>query len=46
VESGLKSSSDRQKLIVNSAKINAKTDDALFNLPVAATKASGNGTTE
>jgi hypothetical protein len=46
VESGLKGSSDRQKFIVNSAKVNAKTDDAVFDFPVAAAKAAGNGTGE
>jgi hypothetical protein len=44
VESGRKGSTDRQKLIVSSAKVNAKTDDSLFNLPAAPVKAAGNGT--
>jgi hypothetical protein len=44
VESGRKGSSDRQKLIVNSAKVNAKTDDSLFILPSAAAKTAGTGT--
>jgi len=35
MEFGPKGSSDRQKLIVSSAKVNARTDDALFNLPAA-----------
>jgi hypothetical protein len=43
VESGQKGSSDRQKLIVSSAQINAKTDDAMFALPAAAAKTGGNG---
>jgi hypothetical protein len=44
VESGRKGSSDRQKLIVNSAKVNAETDDSLFILPSAAAKTAGTGT--
>ena len=44
VESGRKGSTDRQKLIVSSAKVNAKTDDAVFNLPAAPLKNAGNGT--
>jgi hypothetical protein len=43
VESGQKGSSDRQKLIVNSAKVNAKTDVALFAFPAAAAKTGSNG---
>ncbi len=43
VEFGLKGSSDRQKLIVNSAQINQKTDDALFAFPAAAPKSASNG---
>ncbi len=43
VEFGRKGSTDRQKLIVNSATVNAKTDDSLFALP-AAVKTAGNGT--
>jgi hypothetical protein len=35
IESGLKGSSDRQKLVVDKAEINAKTDDALFAFPSA-----------
>jgi hypothetical protein len=35
IESGLKGSSDRQKLVVNKAEINAKTDDAWFAFPSA-----------
>jgi hypothetical protein len=38
VESGLKGSSDRQKLIVNKADVNAKTDDAWFAFPLAPLK--------
>jgi hypothetical protein len=34
IESGLKGSSDRQKLIVNKADVNGKTDDAWFAFPV------------
>jgi hypothetical protein len=33
IESGLKGSSDRQKLVVDKAEVNAKTDDALFSFP-------------
>jgi hypothetical protein len=44
VDFGRKGSTDRQKLIVSSAKINGKADDALFNLPPAAVKAAGGGT--
>jgi hypothetical protein len=44
VEFGRKGSTDRQKLIVSSAKINAKTEDTLFNLPADAVKAGGKGT--
>jgi hypothetical protein len=43
MEFGQKGSSDRQKLIVNSAKINAKTDDASFSLPAALAKTTGGG---
>jgi hypothetical protein len=43
VEFGLKGSSDRQKLIVSSAKVNAKTDGASFTLPAAAAKTAGGG---
>jgi hypothetical protein len=43
VVSGRKGSSDRQKLIVISAKVNATTDDALFALPAAAAKTGSNG---
>jgi hypothetical protein len=35
VEFGQKGSSDRQKLVVSSATVNAKIDDASFNLPAA-----------
>jgi hypothetical protein len=38
IESGLKGSSDRQKLVVNKAEINAKTADAGFAFPSAAPK--------
>lgn len=38
VESGLKGSSDRQKLIVNKAEVNAKTDDAWFAFPLVPSK--------
>jgi hypothetical protein len=38
VESGLKGSSDRQKLVVNKADVNAKTDDAWFAFPVVQPK--------
>jgi hypothetical protein len=38
VESGLKGSSDRQKLVVDKADVNAKTDDAWFAFPVAQLK--------
>ncbi|HEY0745463.1 MAG TPA: hypothetical protein VGD63_02090 [Steroidobacteraceae bacterium] len=44
VESGRKGSSDRQKLIVNSAKVNSQTDNSLFNLPSTAAKTAGSGT--
>jgi hypothetical protein len=44
VEFGQKGSSDRQKLILSSAKVNAKTDDAMFNLPAAAAKTARAGT--
>jgi hypothetical protein len=44
VESGLKGSSDRQKLIVSSATVNPKTEEAEFNLPAATPKPAGNGT--
>ena len=40
VESGLKGSSDRQKLVVNKADVNAKTDDAWFAFPSAPPKSS------
>jgi hypothetical protein len=43
-EFGQKGSSDRQKLIVDSAKVNAATDEASFNFPVAPPKPAGNGT--
>ncbi len=43
VESGLKGSSDRQKLIVSSAKVNAKMDDTQFAFPAAAAKSGSNG---
>lgn len=43
VESGQKGSSDRQKLIVSSANINATIDEAGFALPAAAAKPSGHG---
>jgi hypothetical protein len=43
VEFGRKGSTDRQKLILDSAQVNAKLDDALFNLPTTAGKTSGNG---
>lgn len=33
IDSGLKGSSDRQKLVVDKAEINAKTDDGLFAFP-------------
>jgi hypothetical protein len=33
IESGLKGSSDRQKLVVNKADVNVKTDDAWFAFP-------------
>jgi hypothetical protein len=35
IESGLKGSSDRQKLVVDKAEINAKTDDVWFAFPSA-----------
>ena len=38
IESGLKGSSDRQKLVVNKAEINATTDDAWFAFPSAPPK--------
>jgi hypothetical protein len=38
IESGLKGSSDRQKLVVNKVEINAKTDDAQFSFPSAPPK--------
>jgi hypothetical protein len=44
IEFGRKGSSDRQKLIVSSAKINAATDAASFNLPATPAKPAGNGT--
>jgi hypothetical protein len=40
IESGLKGSSDRQKLVVNKAEVNAKTDDAFFAFPSVQPKAS------
>jgi hypothetical protein len=40
VESGLKGSTDRQKLVVNKAEVNPKTDDALFAFPVSQPKSS------
>jgi hypothetical protein len=43
VESGRKGSTDRQKLIVSSAKVNAKTDEASFNFPVASAKSADKG---
>jgi hypothetical protein len=43
VESGQKGSSDRQKLILSSAKVNAKTDVAMFALPVAVSKPGNKG---
>ena len=43
VEFGRKGSTDRQKLIVNSAKINAKTDGSSFNLPPDTAKTAGTG---
>jgi hypothetical protein len=43
VESGRKGSTDRQKLIVSSAKVNAKTENSAFDLPAAAGK-TGHGT--
>jgi hypothetical protein len=43
VESGLKGSSDRQKLIVSSAKVNEKVDAAAFAFPAVAAKSTGNG---
>jgi hypothetical protein len=44
VEFGQKGSSDRQKIIVSSAKVNAATDAASFNFPAALPKTAGNGT--
>jgi len=44
VEFGQKGSSDRQKLIVSSAEVNPKTNDASFNLPAAAPKTADSGT--
>ena len=44
VDFGRKGSTDRQKIIVNSAKINGRADDALFNLPTVAVKSTGSGT--
>jgi hypothetical protein len=38
IDSGLKGSSDRQKLVVNKAEINAKTDDVGFAFPSAQPK--------
>jgi hypothetical protein len=38
IESGLKGSSDRQKLVVNKAEVNAKTDDAWFAFPTVQPK--------
>ena len=38
IESGLKGSSDRQKLVVNKAEINARIDDASFAFPAAQPK--------
>jgi hypothetical protein len=38
IESGLKGSSDRQKLVVNKAEINARIDDAWFAFPAAQPK--------
>jgi hypothetical protein len=38
IESGLKGSSDRQKLVVNKAEVNSKTDDAWFAFPSAQPK--------
>jgi hypothetical protein len=38
IESGPKGSSDRQKLVVNKAEVNAKTDDAWFAFPSAQPK--------
>jgi hypothetical protein len=43
MESGQKGSSDRQKLIVSSAMVNAKTNAALFAFPAAAAKTGSNG---
>jgi hypothetical protein len=39
----LKGSSDRQKLIVSSAKVNEKVDAAAFAFPAVAAKSTGNG---
>ena len=44
VDFGRKGSTDRQKIIVSSAKINGKADDGLFNLPAVAVKSTGSGT--
>jgi len=44
VEFGQKGSSDRQKLIVDSAKLNADIDDASFSLPATAPKSAADGT--
>jgi hypothetical protein len=38
IDSGPKGSSDRQKLVVDKAEVNAKTDDALFAFPAAQPK--------